>query len=185
MTAVADHPAKLVQGEDEDYVEYLGRQGDAWCDNPPPAPPGFVLVECGATPRHWPEYQIADSDFYDAPCSHCQYQALQKSHDPCRHSHHWPWRRWRITSEVHGWLYSLGVVVGGGWTFDGYCRGCLNGVRFRGKRSYILGKRREWWACLRRGHVRGEHVGFGLCGKCMPCPDCGSTTAGHRLGCEL
>jgi hypothetical protein len=40
------------------------------------------------------------------------------------------------------------------------------------------------WRCWSRGHRRGVEVGFGYCGKCVPCPRCGSETAGHYEGCR-
>ena len=65
------HSAKPVQGDDEEYVDYLGRTADHWINNPPPAPTGFELVECSATPRHWPEYSPIDDDLYSGGCSRC------------------------------------------------------------------------------------------------------------------
>jgi len=180
---VSDHPAKLVQGDDEDYVDYLGRQADAWRQNPPPAPEGFVLVECAAQPRHWPEYTVADSDFYDAFCSRCAYDSLYDAHVGCEHSHHRAWRRWRITGKIAGWLYTSGLTSSGGsWRMGGGCPGCWTMPKWnRRKRPYILWVRREAWRCLLKGHHwPGEPIIFGFCGKCLPCPDCGSTAAEHH-----
>lgn len=182
-----NHPAKLIQGDDEDYVEYLTRQADAWCSNPPPAPPGFELVECSATPRHWPEYAVADDDFYPGGCSRCAYDALYEAHAGCAHSHHARWRRWRITGKVAGWLYVTGLTSnGGGWQMSAHCPGCYTMPKWnRNRRVYALGKRVDWWTCLiKRHHLRGDEIGFGLCAKCAPCPDCGSRTAEHEPTCE-
>jgi hypothetical protein len=129
----ANHPAKLEWlGYDEetdepieDYVDYLNRQADEWCNNPPPAPPGFELIECDAEPRHWPMYSVVDDDFYGGPpCLYCTSAVLREQHAPCEHSHHRAWRRWKITRRILGHLYTWRLVRSYGTTYNGHCRGC-------------------------------------------------------------
>lgn len=184
--ARCDHPDKPVQGDDEDYVEYLGRCADHWSTNPPAAPEGFELIECSATPRHWPEYHAVDSDFYDAECSHCQYAALAAAHAGCVHSHHKFWQRWKITGKFSSWLYSMGITASGGsWQMGGGCTGCYTLPKFnRHKRVYALGVSMESWRCILKAHHRPGDQVAGLCTKCYPCPTCGSKTATHEPGCE-
>lgn len=168
---MSDHPAKLAHADDEDldaYVDYLQRQAEAWCQNPPEAPEGFVRIPCDADPPHWPTYTVADSDFYMPPnCLHCQYQALMERHAPCEHSRHWPWRRWAVTRWLLRRAYSIGLTAGHGYVWNGHCDGCVTGIRVRGKRNYILGVSRETWACLRAGHKRRKDE-YGLCTRCFP-----------------
>jgi hypothetical protein len=142
----ADHPAKLASGDDEDFADYLMRQAVEWCDNPPPAPPGFALIPCEATPRHWPTYTVVDADFYAAPCPGCQYQALSEAHRGCEHAHHRAWRRWRISHWIAGQMYASGLAVsGGGTSWGNGCDGCLSSLpKFRrGRRPYLLWRRQE------------------------------------------
>lgn len=184
----ANHPSKPIMGDDEDFVEYLGRCADHWTDNPPPAPPGFELVECLATPRHWPEYHVADDDFYPAICSSCQYDSLRKAHEEayCK-AHHRRWKSWRILWWLGLKAYSLGIIGSHGVSYFS-CKHC--GVtrqhhrpRWRGSRPYILGKRSEWWGCLlKRRHIWAPLHDCGLCAKCLPCPDCGSAAQDHVTG---
>lgn len=176
-------PEMLEQGDDENYADYLWRKIAA---PPAAAPAGFELVECTATPRHCPMYTIADDDFYPAPCMYCAYDAAYEAHRGCAHSHHRAWRRWRITGKVAGWLYVTGITSSGGsWQMGGGCNGCRTMPKFnRHPRVYILGVSRDTWRCLLKGrHRPGDPIGFGYCAKCLPCPDCGSKTAGHHDGC--
>ena len=113
--------------EEEDFVDYLGRVAD-WT---PPAPPGFWLIRCDATPRHGPDYVPITPDFYEPPCAGCEYAALREAHAPCEHSHHRRWRRWRWVSKIAGRLYSAGLVRGYGHHYDGHCWGCLTGIQWR------------------------------------------------------
>jgi len=47
-----------------------------------------------------------------------------------------------------------------------------------GRRPYVLGWPAWKWHCLLRAHHwPGEPIGLGLCAKCAPCPECGSTVA--------
>lgn len=176
-----DHSAKLPQRDDEDYVDYLNRQGDAWCTTPPPAPPGFRLVECDATPRHWPQYEPIDNDFYAAGCMHCAYRGIADAHRGCAHSHHGTWRRWHIVGKLGSWLYTSGLTSSGGsWQMGNGCPGCHTLPKFdRRPRNYILFVSRETWHCLlTRRHRPTVDPSFGLCTKCLPCL-CGSTAVGH------
>jgi hypothetical protein len=172
-TKVTDHPAKLPKDDSDhldSYVDYIVRQGEAWRTDPPEAPPGFVRIPCDATPRHWPMYTVADSDFYDASCPSCEYEALTAIHAPYAHSRHGVWRRWKVTQWMLGRAYTLGLISGWGITWDGHCDGCATGPHFRGRRPYILGAQRDTWWCLIRGwHVRHED-GFGFCTRCFPAP---------------
>lgn len=191
-----NHPAKLARlscGDDdcddecgicEDYVDYLGRQGDAWSQSPPPAPPGFELIECTATPRHWPLYTVVDDDFYAGPdCLYCTASAYSDRISRLEHDAHRAWQRWRITGKLGGWLYTTGITsTGASWRMGGHCPGCYTLPKFnRNRRPYILGVSRETWHCLLRRHHRPSvDRPFGLCTKCFPCAECGSTATGHH-----
>lgn len=145
----------------------------------------LVLVECAAEPRH-PHVYVVDRDDYGTPCMYCAYGQMRDDHAPCAHSHHRPWRRWKITGWVSHRLTLLGVLGGGSsWTYDAHCHGCRAFYSpFTGRRDYILGKHRTWWRCLIQGrHIQGEHVGMGFCGKCLPCPSCGSVVEDHPADC--
>ncbi|WP_068059335.1 hypothetical protein [Nocardia xishanensis] len=184
MTTI-DPWAPPEQGEDEDYVDYLGRKADLYYESPPPAPPGFRLIECTAEPRHWPRYEFIDHDFYGSSCPDCgadlyhrELRELKRRYHRLQHP-----IRGRIASRGLGYLQLLGVIAGYGsrWGGDAGCKWCLTGIRIRGKRSYILGWPTWKWACLfQRRHWPGEEAYFGLCGKCLPCPDCGTTKWDHE-----
>lgn len=184
-----NHPSKPEQGDDEDYVAYLGRCADHWIGNPPPAPEGFELMECHSEPRHWPEYRVIDDDFYPGYCSGCQYNALRETASKweCRAMHR-RWKSWHILGWLNGKAYVLGIIAGSGVAY-GRCEHCGIGrqymrPRWRGKRPYILGVYRETWICLRHGHRRRESiVSRGICTVCLPCPECGSTAPEH-ISCE-
>lgn len=181
------HPAKLVMGDDEDYAEYLFRQSDAWSLNPPPAPDGFTLVDCDAQPRHWPVYTVTDDDFYEMPCPHCVQQIMMEEHQGCRHKQHRAWRRWKPLRRVASFLYTSGLTSSGPMIqWGGGCDGCVTMPTWdRRKRHYVLWVSRDTWRCLLQGrHLPGDPVFAGLCSKCLPCPECGSKTAGHEPGCE-
>lgn len=182
-----NHPAKIVIGDDEDYVKYLGRQADAWSQSPPEAPPGFVLAECDAEPRHWPTYTVADDDFYETPCPVCQIEAAIAEHAGCQHSRHRAWRRWWATRRLAGWLYASGLTSSGGSaSWGGGCNWCVTMPSWnRNRRSYVLWVSTDHWRCLlKHHHWPADHIAFGFCSKCLPCPDCGSKTAGHNPECE-
>lgn len=183
-----NHPAKPIQGDDEDYVEYLGRVAEHWSVHPPAAPPGFELVECIATPRHWPEYHVADDDFYPGLCCSCQYDMLRTtaSEWECKAKHR-RWKSWRILGWLAGKAYVLGIIASHGTTY-GRCEHCGIGrqyhrPRWRGRRPYVLGVFTETWGCLLKRHHRRatSYITGGLCTKCLPCPDCGSTDPTHHV----
>jgi hypothetical protein len=161
---------------------------DEIIDTPAPAPTGFELIDCTADPRHYPIYFELDSDgIYPPPCMYCAYQAVHDEHSGCQHSRHRAWRRWRITHWAASNLYASGLAVtGGGSSYGNGCTGCLTALpRFRrGRRPYVLWLQWGTWRCLLKGHhLPGDHIALGYCAKCIPCPDCGSTTAGHEPGC--
>lgn len=187
------------QDWDEDAVDPreaddpIGTDPVGWALNYPllpldaavPAPPGFELVGCHAEPRHPATYVLA-TDGYPAPCPHCQQWALTDAHQGCEHRGHGPWRRWRLTHWLITQLYVSGLSSSGAGRMwgSGGCDGCVvSGPRWRGGRPYVLWVSRDTWRCLRRGHLPGDQVGLGFCGKCLPCPLCDSVTAGHADNC--
>ncbi len=98
-----------------------------------------------------------------------------------RHPHRWSPRWWPITWRLVGWLYALGVIAGSRWHSPGGMRRAyvtLTWRDLRGRRPYVLGWPAWKWHCLLRAHHwPGEPIGLGLCAKCAPCPECGSTVA--------
>lgn len=181
-----DEPLTECVCEDvDDWGDYYAARAEALCENPPPAPAGFQLVECNKSPRHWPTYTVLEDD-YGAPCMYCAWEQLNEAHSGCEHSHHGRWRRWRIAKWLVTQSYVSGLTAGGyGYSMNAHCDWCLSTLpRWRGKRAYVLWVKRETWRCLLRGrHLPGDHIAFGYCSKCLPCPECRSTTAGHHDGC--
>lgn len=158
--------------------------GDVPCpEHAPTMIPGLRLVDCTAGPRHllWAH----DRDDYGYPCPMCvvvQHNAEQSERDRCRH---WPWRSWTVTKRAAGWAYTLGAISGYSVGTVNGCNWCVQStIGLRGQRPYVLGVSRETWRCWFRGHRRGEHVGFGFCGKCQPWPCCGSELQAHVSGCR-
>lgn len=147
--------------------------------------PRLMRAECGAEPPHapmWMEYD--DEAWYPPSCPDCAYIAMRDAHAGCSHSHHGAWRRWKLVHWLAGWAYQLGLIASYGATYDGYCRGCLDGFRWRPKngRPYALGWPTWKWGCLLKGrHWPGGYVGFGCCTKCLPCPECGSAEPVHDV----
>ncbi len=183
------HPSKPVMGDDEDYVEYICRTADHWTTNPPAAPDGFELIECSAEPRHFPIYMPVDDDLYPGHCLFCERDDLSRANreQRCRLQHR-RWKSWKGWSRIASRLYTLGITSSGGGTSFGRCEFCGVGrqqiaPRWRGKRHYILGIKRETWRCLLKYHHRrtATYITAGLCSKCCPCPDCGSTDADHYV----
>lgn len=135
-------------GEDEDPVDFLTRAAEYYCTTPAPAPPGFLLVECDATPRHWPIYEIdTGGEFYPMPCLYCTGEYKDEEVARLKRRHHWidhPLRG-RFAVKVMSWAYSMGIIAGFGSAHGGltHCRSCINGVRFKGRRPYILGRERD------------------------------------------
>jgi hypothetical protein len=146
----------------------------------------LLLTHCeGDHATTWVEG--TESDWWGVPtCPWCLYTELAERHDRCHHAGHGRWRRWQATHKVAGWLYALGVIAGWGINSGVGCNGCVVAVIWRrtARRPYLLGVSRESWHCLRAGHWPGESIGLGLCGKCLPCPGCGSVTNTHRDGCR-
>lgn len=173
--------------EDEWTVDGFLADVDRVHDNPPPAPPGLELVKCEAQPRHWPTYVAHVEGMYPAPCMYCVSadQSRTIAEAKCRREHR-RWKAWRVWWRLASRLYVLGITSSGGGVSYGRCKFC--GVtrqhtppHWKGRRSYILGKPREWWTCLRSGHRYSPMDGhtFALCTVCLPCPDCGSTAQDH------
>ena len=141
--------------------------------------PGLMMTECSVPGEHPRTWVLADDTGYGAPCMYCAHAAAVEAHRGCAHSHHWPWRRWKIT----GWLLHKGAmagfVKGGMWTHDGACRGCHSHFRI-GRSGYVLGRSYSWWGCVLRRHHRPAFAdscvpwGIGICVKCSPCPGCES-----------
>jgi hypothetical protein len=184
---MSTHPIFPEQLDDEDWIDWYQRSLDTVTDNPPAAPAGFVMIPCEATPRHWPTYTLDDGESEIAACGDCSYADLSSRHQTCDHDiNHRAWRRWKATSKVLSWLYTLGLIKGYGHRYGRGCDGCISGsimwTLFRG--PYVLFAQRETWHCWRQGHRRGVEVGFGYCGKCIPWSCCGSTTHGHADGCD-
>lgn len=150
--------------------------------------PGLHRAECEATPPHAPVW-VLDGDHcgYGVPCPTCiqndlsQQLAKATRTDRCYHG---GWHRWKATGRAVRWLYALGVISGSGWSYGGGHDGCVTFRFDLHRRPYILGVSRDVWRCWLVGrHRRGEEVGFGFCGKCVPWPCCGSQTLEHTDGC--
>lgn len=150
---------------------------------------GLVLVECDVETRH---EIYARPDEYGCPvsCPACEAEiawervvALEAANERRRHRRHFG-AHWWITRRLAGWAYQLGLIASYSRTWSSEHRGCVNNPRLRGHRSYLLGWPVWKWKCVRRGHWPGEDIGLDACGKCLPCPECGSTTAGHTPDCD-
>ncbi len=147
--------------------------------------PGLAQTECEADPPHAPRWVLnGEHTGYGIPCPDCVYSGVAESLARANRCRHWPWRRWRVTKWAARWAYRLGVVAGySTGTADG-CNWCIRSRRWRGQRPYILGASRDTWRCWLVGrHRRGEEVGFGFCGKCVPWFCCGSIRVEHEDGC--
>lgn len=96
------------------------------------------------------------------------------------------WREWRLTHQLARRAYVLGVIAGRGLSSTGHGWRLFH-IRFRGKRPYVLGlKREKWgypWHLIRYRHWPGPIV-WGFCGKCAPWPCCGATGLDHAEDCE-
>ena len=174
--------------DDEWPIEGFIAECDRVVADPPAAPRGLELVECGASPRHWPMYLAHVDGMYPSHCILCERDDLarQLRKVKCEREHR-RWKSWSIWWRLAGWLYVIGITASGGGVSYGRCEFCGIGrqhiaPRWRGKRSYILGMRREEWTCLRRGH-RHSPTEYGLCAICCPCPSCGSTDPEHAGDC--
>lgn len=155
-------------------------------DHAPLNVPGLRPFDCEHQPPHlgW----VVDADDYGAPCPWCQLDDAQARITDLEVKRDWH-GRWRGTRAFR-WLLGKAYVAGliGGYR-DGSCRQpghgwCAGGARWRGRRPYILGRRSSDWRCiLRCRHWPGDPIISGFCSKCLPCPDCGSRTAGHEPAC--
>ncbi len=96
------------------------------------------------------------------------------------------WREWELTHRLVSRAYGLGIISGSGSSSTASGRWRLFHVSFRGRRPYILNrKRREWgapWHRLKYGHWP-EWI-WGFCGKCGPWDCCGATGVDHAPGCK-
>lgn len=162
---------------------------DAPCpDHAPHEVPGLALVECEATPRHWAWVLAGDGNGYGIPCYRCilDEQAAERRATEDRRNGHWVnrWRYWKLTGWAASWAYRLGVISGYGAEMGAHEGWRVHAIGWRWRsRPYVLGVKREVWRCWLRGHRRGEEVGFGFCGKCVPWPCCGSIRQAHKPGC--
>lgn len=156
---------------------------DVCPDHGPRDVPGLRLLPCEATPPH--RVWVAAREDYGVPCLQCLLDQQWEQERQARQCRHWPWRRWKVTHRVASWTYQMGVTAGGSsWKTGDGCDGCLASLpRWKGRRLYVLGVPVTTWRCWRRGHRRGEEVGLGYCGKCMPWPCCGAQTVDHHAGC--
>lgn len=152
-------------------------------DHAPLAVPGLHQAECEADPPHVVYGLDGDHCGYGMPCPLCMVAEYVERERQARWCRHWGWRRWPVTAWVLGWAYRLGVVSGYGISYGEGHDGCHKLGSWSGSRPYVLGVRRETWRCWRRGHRRGEEVGFGFCGKCVPWPCCGAERVDHAPGC--
>lgn len=170
--------------EGEFHLEWFCEEMERTRLNPPPAPDGLELVECAAEPRHWPMYLAHVDGQYPGHCLFCQVEEQGDRLVEYAHKGHRRWWSWRIVRWFSGRAYSLGVISGSSWSNCCCSLGAKPVTRlyWRGRRSYLLGVKRETWACLFRGHRRTEHLGCGLCTICAPCSECGSTDVRHADG---
>lgn len=152
-------------------------------DHAPVEVPGLRLTECAAERGHYAF--VHDRDDYGVQCPYCRLDEYAEQDRQARQCRHWGWRSWRITRYLTRRAYSLGVISGSCTSFGDGHDGCVTFSRaLRGERPYILGVSREEWRCWLIGHHRrGEPVGFGFCGKCVPWPCCGSIREDHNTGC--
>jgi hypothetical protein len=97
------------------------------------------------------------------------------------HPSRWTWLH-KTLMAVESWvpITFLGCSSSsGGDPVDGWV---YSYRRPRWSTFYVLGKPRWWWECLHRQSRGGEHrwhrpihpFAFGMCARCVPCPDCGA-----------
>jgi hypothetical protein len=139
---------------------------------------GLRLIECAAENGHSRTW-VLDDDGYEPPCPWCVIDQEAKAHEGCEHALHGRWRRWAVTRRAALRLYALGVSSGHGVAYGRGCQGCVTGFSW-GRSGYVLGWPRWKWRCLLIArHWPGEEVLREMCGKCCPCPGCGSVTSEH------
>ncbi len=144
-------------------------------------PPGLRLVDCVATERHL--IYVINRDDYGFPCPECQLMPYFEDEAKARQCRHWAWRRTKVWRRLVSTMYVLGVIPGSASSWGNGHDWCVTVGGLYGRRPYILGVPRETWRCWLKGHRRGEEVGFGFCGKCVPWTCCGSTVEAHADGC--
>lgn len=124
-STVANHPDKPEQGEDEDYVDYLGRCATFWSEHPPVAPEGFELIPCECEPRCWPKYTIRDNDFYetycDTPYAKEQFARIRK----LEHAQHRAFWKTKVGRWIIWRLDDLHLVQRMGFQTNSECDGCV------------------------------------------------------------
>jgi hypothetical protein len=155
-------------------------------DHAPLNVPGLRPVECDHSPAHlgW----VVDAEDYGVPCPWCERDdsAARVAELEIARDRHGRWRGTRAARWLLNKAYGAGLIAAystGTCRQDGHSW-CARHISWRGRRPYVLGVRREAWRCiLRYRHLPGDPVFSGFCAKCLPCPDCGSRTAGHETGC--
>lgn len=150
-------------------------------EHAPAEVPGLQMIRCEA--GHGPTW-VVDDDGYEPSCPWCVIADEVKAHEGCEHAAHGRWRRWKVVHRALSRLYALGVVSGHGTVYGRGCHGCATGISF-GRNGYLLGWPRWKWQCvLTARHWPGEEVTRKMCGKCNPCPSCGSQRVRHERTCE-
>lgn len=149
----------------------------------------LVRIECD---KHATFIPASDDTGY-VPCPWCYADSLWEQLNEARvergrrvHRRHRLWSATKLWRRMVSIGTLLGVLSGSGTLWDENCNACTT-ARFRGRRLYILGWPPPKWACLLKfRHWPGEEIdGLGMCGKCLPCPECDSQTNEHNKGCEL
>ncbi|MFI6228577.1 hypothetical protein ACIBCR_14850 [Micromonospora echinospora] len=150
-------------------------------DHAPTQVPGLRLVDCDNEPPHI--IFVHDADDYGVPCFQCRLAEYAEQERQARQCRHGGWHSWRITGRLATLAYGLGITSGNAYSYGDGHDGCVTDIRFRGSRPYILGVSRDTWRCWFSGHRRGEPVGAGFCGKCVPWPCCGAISEAHAEKC--
>jgi hypothetical protein len=164
--------------EDEWTLDGFLAQIEAMEDSPPPTPEWQERIDCD---RHrWPTYVAHVEGMYPAECPSCSYERQQERITELQHRTHRRYWKWKITARFARRAYPLGIISGSSWGNMCSLCGTTTRISWRGRRPYVLGMKREEWACLlKRRHRYRLHYPSGLCAICCPCPDCGSTDVDH------
>jgi len=111
------------EDEEFDLADYLFKKSDWYRANPPAAPEGFKLLDCDAEPRHWPTYDIDDSDYYPGPCPMCIQDNDKARMDDLLRRTHWArhWFRGRKGGKVVRLLHRVGLVKRYRWQMSSIC----------------------------------------------------------------